>query len=279
MHYIDPFNPTPPCHMPKTHSSNNLSTNTTISTNTTTPSTTTIKQKCVKKNKKLFVCGYMCIEKNIYKNLSYLHDTEFFYFTMKDSIQDIILRLYNQIEQNDYDTIIGHSIGCLFVIKYLERLLINKKTIKKRIILSHPLIDKDDLPMYKKVVGLLPTFILQYVYIPTYIHTFPFDLTYNYSTLDTSLLNYYVYNLRFFGDILKLINKNKFIKILTNFKKQITIIYGEDDTFAPISNDSKVIYKKSVNQFITFKSKHEPFNDNYIVSESYKKILLKLLKI
>jgi hypothetical protein len=214
----------------------------------------------------LIVQGYDSLGYNTYKNFDFLSEyfnVDYFYYKQTDDINEIKKRLHETIQNGNYSVIIAHSMGGFFVSDVLNK--IHQKT---NVILLNPYIANDTIQ--QKLLSYVPKWLSKYMYVPRIVQIPYYDLSYN-EQFDIKRDIFTIINSELAKHVNDEIDLEKFIE---SYKKHnVVILYGVDDNLTFINNQNRLKLKEHT-KFIEIKSKHEPFNDDLVVQNNFKKVFL-----
>ena len=219
----------------------------------------------------LFVRGYNTnlesgVDEYIYIKLFFENNNlkfDYFNYSPNENINDVYKRLCDVIKNNNYNTLIGHSMGGGLLMKYID-----EHNVKKfhKIILLMPLIYKQFLNnLISKIPFVQYLYLIKAFFIPAnniYNKGNILNDSYNFISLQQPVLMY--------KDIM--LSNKKIIKNL-NKNTNCVLFYAQDEK---LNNINQTILDKIKNK-VYVNGKHECFNEfenTYEFFKKFKKYLL-----
>lgn len=182
-----------------------------------------------------------------------------------DNLNVLLEKLNNILSINNFDYIIGHSMGCYFISKFISKI---KNT---KIILLNPYIYVENNIKNNIFYYLFYCKIFEYInfYLPLIFLINSSNLTYYGESL-YELLKFYIknifnfINIRLNRNVSYDIKQNNLINdlIINNNKNDISIIYCIDENLTKINYDNLIKLKLNFNTILIC-GKHESFNNEY----------------
>jgi len=221
----------------------------------------------------LFICGFNTFETNKYNsiydhlkkhyNLSYVIQ-----YKTTEKLDDICKKIIYQIESNDYNYIIGHSMGGFLITKVLH-MINNNNNISKlleklkhiKFILLNPMLEQ--LNYIKLLHNIIPRYISQYIYLPKLFSIPSYKLD-NQSNLFSDMIKYDSYSWILYKqvydsyDCAEFANFDNFINIYYKLNLVPNILYSIYDELVPILPENLNKLRKKFNLYL-IDGKHEPF--------------------
>lgn len=210
--------------------------------------------------KTLFVQGHNTQGSKLYKRFTDFfskEDVTYFAYGLNEYIDDVYLAMCELIKKHKYDCLIGHSMGGYFVSRYI---LEHGASKFKKVIFMMPLLCKvtmidllSKIPLIDKVV--VPKGLI-----------YPANSLSNDKSIlsDPNLLK--PIPLKQIVDIYKQLLSDYSIIGLLNKNKNCVLIYANNDTFTPITNDTlRLIKRKRI-----VPGQHECFNENLNKTEFFR---------
>lgn len=209
-----------------------------------------------------FISGFIDLGDDIYKNLDYLaiaDDLTFFYYNRNEKLVDIETRLLKEFNEDKYDWILAHSMGAFFTSRLLAKCL-----QRQNVCFISPYIQKS---MLVKAVCMLPM-----PYFPnwTYLTTW-FD---KYTRIRSDITKFKLSN----GQLIRAVNRvmNSEAYVLTYKSHNVNIIYGTEDLIARME-PMFIVKLMTCTTLVSIISKHEPFNDDFMIKQNLRRKLLVIL--
>ena len=207
-----------------------------------------------------FITGFTTIGDDDYINFDYIKDDiTFFYYTRAEKMDSIERRLLKEFNEYHFDWIIANSMGGFFASRLLARCL-----EKQNVLFICPYIETN---FVTKLTCAIPL-----PYIPNWFILTNLAVRIKFKYVDF-LIVYLIET-----QLLKSVNKNINTKAyLETYKKHnVHVIYGSEDNVAKMT-PMTIANLMTTCKVYCIHSRHEPFNDDYVIKNNLKRRILSIL--
>ena len=208
----------------------------------------------------LFIGGFNNLGDDDYINLDYIaDDMTFFYYDRCDKMESIESRLLKEFNEDKYDWIIANSMGAFFASRLLARCL-----QKQNVLFICPYIQTN---FYTRFTAGIPL-----PYLPNWLLFANSACRFKFRYIDFILVK--VVETQLLKSVNKHMNTDAYLKIYKNHNMHI--IYGTEDSMAEMT-PMTIANLMTMCKVYPIHSKHEPFNDDYVIQHNLKRKILLIL--